>query len=131
MQVQSLKSCILSMTSRLETLLQFVEKCKTATMTPQLQRTLRQVDGILSQLPVFLSYHSKNQHASFEESYDDALTISYLAALNKSTNALRKYSDKVKVVQENNNKQPVYNPMQSGSPSVLISGSRMGGGSRF
>jgi len=106
-QIQTLESCIKSLISRLDVLLQYVQSVENnqSKVTCKTMRTLRQIDSILSQLPVFLSYRNlENPNASFTSGYEDVLTISYLAAVNKSTNTLRKLADKIRLVQEGANK---------------------------
>ena len=107
LQIQTLESCIKSLISRLDVLLQYVQSVENnqSKVTCKTMRTLRQIDSILSQLPVFLSYRNlENPNASFISGYEDVLTISYLAAVNKSTNTLRKLADKIRLVQEGANK---------------------------
>jgi len=96
--LQSITESIESMNTRVAVLLDFLRKTQRGEIPPD-HKLLRQVDGLLRQLPVFAN---KNLSKEFNHEYDDMLLVSYLASIAKTTKAIQGYSEKFRIAHESN-----------------------------
>jgi len=87
-KIQSLSSSLQSLNSCISTLLEFLRRTKSGKIPPN-SKLLRQIHGLLSQLPILSSPEKEITHG-----YNDALIITFLAAVSKTAKALQEYSEK-------------------------------------
>mmetsp|Transcript_2014 Transcript_2014/g.3081 ORF Transcript_2014/g.3081 Transcript_2014/m.3081 type:complete len:311 (-) Transcript_2014:130-1062(-) len=94
---ESLDSSLNTLTQRINTMVTYLEKIQ-QNQLPIDYAILRDVAAIADKLPNFDS-DSHLLHADLSCDYNDALTISYLAALTKQASALFDLTDKFNVIQ--------------------------------
>jgi len=99
LHLDSVTSSVESMRTRIATLLDFLRKTHSKEI-PVNYNLLRQVDGLLRQLPVLAD---DNLTTEFDNEYDDMMTLAFLASVAKTAKVVQGYSDKFKHVQDFSN----------------------------
>eukprot|EP00978_Attheya_sp_CCMP212_P044562 scaffold314411_cov47-Attheya_sp.AAC.1 len=91
-QMESVTTSISSMNARVAILLDFLTKTRNGDIPPN-HALLRQVDGLVRQLPAKLTKSSE-----FTNEYQDMMTLSYLAAVAQTTRIVQGYTEKFDLI---------------------------------
>jgi COP9 signalosome complex subunit 6 len=91
-QMESVTTSISSMNARVAILLDFLTKTRNGDIPPN-HALLRQVDGLVRQLPARLTKPSE-----FTTEYQDMMTLSYLAAVAQTTRIVQGYTEKFDLI---------------------------------
>jgi hypothetical protein len=97
-KLQTLSSSLMSLNSCISILLEFLRQTQTGKLPPN-YKLLRQIQNLLSQLPLLANATTKSSQQLSDE-YQDTWMISHLAAASKTARAVQKYSEKVHSYQE-------------------------------
>lgn len=96
LNLDSVTSSVDSMRIRIATLLDFLHRTHSKEI-PVNYSLLRQVDGLLRQLPVLTD---ERLGTEFDAEYDDMMILAFLASVAKTAKAVQGYSDKFSHIQE-------------------------------
>lgn len=96
----TMKSSIESMNDRVAVLIDYLRRTQSGEIQPD-YALLRQVDGLVRRLPLLMTSQSNGLPREFESEFDNAVLLSYLAAVTKTAGAVRVVSDKSMLVLEN------------------------------
>lgn len=89
----TMKSSIESMNDRIAVLIDYLRRTQSGEIEPD-YALLRQVDGLVRRLPLLMTSQRSGLPNEFESEYDNAVVLSYLAAITKTARAVRVVSDK-------------------------------------
>ena len=101
----TMQSSIESMNDRISVLLDYLRGVESGTIPDPDYGLLRQVDALVRRLPLLQTGQSRGLPGEFESEYDNAVMLSYLAALTKTARAVRVATDKSLLVLESGNKE--------------------------
>ena len=103
----TMQSSIESMNDRISVLLDYLRGVESGTIPDPDYGLLRQVDALVRRLPLLQTGQSRGLPGEFESEYDNAVMLSYLAALTKTARAVRVATDKSLLVLESGNKEGI------------------------
>mmetsp|Transcript_13012 Transcript_13012/g.28157 ORF Transcript_13012/g.28157 Transcript_13012/m.28157 type:complete len:439 (-) Transcript_13012:2869-4185(-) len=95
----TMKSSIESMNDRVAVLIDYLRRTQSGEIQPD-YALLRQVDGLVRRLPLLMTSQSNGLPREFESEFDNAVLLSYLAAVTKTARAVRVVTDKSMLVLE-------------------------------
>ena len=101
----TMQSSIESINDRISVLLDYLRGVESGTIPDPDYGLLRQVDALVRRLPLLQTGRSRGLPGEFEAEYDNAVMLSYLAALTKTARAVRVATDKSLLVLESGNKE--------------------------
>ena len=101
MHLQSIQSSIQAMNTRIAVLIDFLKKTQCGEVLPN-YNLLRQVDGLVRQLPFVMSSSNSQLSHEFDNEYDDMLMLSYMSLVANAAKAVQGYTEKFNVVYDSN-----------------------------